>query len=82
MGARFLQGFKPTSDSLKSNQDLDCGGVESKHTIDEDVPVVPQSKVQLQHPTEAMKNADLLGRLQIEAELKELLKRLIIQNKK
>jgi hypothetical protein len=80
--AKFLQGFKPTSDILKSNQDLDSGGVESKDTIDEDVPVVPQIKVQRQHPTEAMKNEDLLGRLQIEAELKELLGRLIIQNKK
>ena len=80
--AKFLQGFKPTSDILKSNQDLDSGGVESKDTIDEDVPVVPQIKVQRQHLNEAMKNEDLLGRLQIEAELKELLGRLIIQNKK
>ena len=84
VGARFLQGFKPTSDILKSNHDLDSGGVESKNTTEEDVPVAlqPRSKVQLQHPTEATKNEDLLDRLQIEAELKELLKRLIIQNKK
>ena len=84
VGARFLQGFKPTSDILKSNQDLDSGGVESKNTTEEDVPIAlqPRSKVQLQHPTEATKNEDLLDRLQIEAELKELLKRLIIQNKK
>ena len=84
IGARFLQGFKPTSDILKSNQDLDSGGVESKNTTEEDVPIAlqPRSKVQLQHPTEATKNEDLLDRLQIEAELKELLKRLIIQNKK
>ncbi len=72
--AKFLQGFKPTSDILKLNQDLDSGRVESKDTIlDEDVPGVPQTiKVRLQHPTEAMKNEDLLGRLQIDAELKEL----------
>ena len=84
VGARFLQGFKLTSDILKSNQDLDSGGVESKNTTEEDVPIAlqPRSKVQLQHPTEATKNEDLLDRLQIEAELKELLKRLIIQNKK
>ena len=72
-----------TSDTQKSNQYLDSGGVESKNTIKEDVPVAlrTRSRDQLQHPTEAMKNEDLLDRLQIEAELKELLKQLIIQNK-
>ena len=81
--ARFLRGFKRTSEALKSNQDLDSGGVESKNTIKEDVPIAlrTRSRDQLQHPTEAMKNEDLLDRLQIEAELKELLKQLIIQNK-
>jgi hypothetical protein len=81
--ARFLRGFKQTSETLESNQDLDSGGVESKNTIKEDVPVAlrTRSRDQLQHPTEAMKNEDLLDRLQIEAELKELLKQLIIQNK-
>ena len=81
--ARFLRGFTRTSEALKSNQDLDSGGVESKNTIKEDVPIAlrTRSRDQLQHPTEAMKNEDLLDRLQIEAELKELLKQLIIQNK-
>ena len=84
MDAKFPRGFKWTSAALKSNQDLDSGGVESKNTTEEDVPIAlqPRSKVQLHHPTEATKNEDLLDRLQIEAELKELLKRLIIQNKK
>ena len=81
--ARFLRGFKRTSEALKSNQDLDSGGVESKNTIKEDVPIAlrTRSRDQLQHPTEAMKNEDLLDRLQIKAESKELLKQLIIQNK-
>ena len=83
MDESFPQGFMGTSDTLKSNQDLDSGGVESMNTIQEDVPVAlrTRSRYQLQHPTEAMKNEDLLDRLQIEAELKELLKQLIIQNK-
>ena len=81
--ARFLRGFKRISETLELNQDLDSRGVESKNTIKEDVPVAlrTRSRDQLQHPTEAMKNEDLLDRLQIEAELKELLKQLIIQNK-
>ena len=55
--ARFPQGFKQTSEALKLNQDLDSGGVESKITIQEDVPVAlrTRSRDQLQHPTEAMK---------------------------
>ena len=83
MDAKFLRGFKWTSAALKSNQDLDSGGVESKDTIKEDVPVAlrTRSRDQTQHPTEAMKSEDLSERLRIEVELKELLKQLIIQNK-
>ena len=56
MDAKFPRGFKWTSAALKSNQDLDSGGVESKDTIKEDVPVAlrTRSRDQLQHPTEAM----------------------------
>ena len=39
MDAKFIWGFKRTSETLKSNQDLDSGGVESKDIIKEDVPV-------------------------------------------
>ena len=83
MDAKFPRGFKWTSAALKSNQDLDSGGVESKDTIKEDVPVAlrTRSRDQTQHPTEAMKSEDLSERLRIEVELKELLKQLIIQNK-
>ena len=83
MDAKFLRGFKRTSATLKSNQNLDSGGAESKDIIKEDVSVAlrTRSRDQLQHPTEAMKCEDLLGRLQIEIQLKELLKQLIIQNK-
>jgi hypothetical protein len=83
MDAKFLRGFMWTSATLKSNQDLDSGGVESKDTIKEDVPVAlrTRSRDQTQHPTEAMKSEDFSERLRIEVELKELLKQLIIQNK-
>ena len=55
---RFPLGFKQTSEALKSNHDLDSGGVRSKITIQEDVPVAlrTRSRDHLQHPTEAMKN--------------------------
>ena len=51
--AKFLRGFKRTSEALKSNQDLDSRGVESKNTIKEDAPVAlrTRSRDQLQHPT-------------------------------
>jgi hypothetical protein len=79
--ARFLRGFKSTT--MKSNQDLDSGGVESKDTTQDDVPIAlrTRSREQLQHLTECMKNQDLIDKSDIEAELKELLKQLIIQNK-
>ena len=75
--AKFPQGFKPTSDILKSNQDLDSRGVESKDTIMDDVPVElqPRYNVKSQHPTEAIRNVDFWDRLQIDAESKEVLKK-------
>ena len=58
MDAKFLRGLKCTSATLKSNQDLDFGGVESKDIIKEDVPVAlrTRSRDQLQHPTEAIES--------------------------
>ena len=65
MDAKFLRGFKWTSATLKLNHDLVSGGAESKDIIKEDVPVAlrTSSRDQLQHPTEAIKTEDLLGRL-------------------
>jgi RNA recognition motif-containing protein len=86
--ARFLRGFKLASDTLKSNQDLDSGGVESNDTFkfEEVAPVAMSANrglgnIQPHHSTRAMKYGDLFDRLHIEAELKESLQHLIIQNK-
>jgi hypothetical protein len=45
--AKFLQDFKLTSDTLKSNQDLDSGGVESYDTSEEVAPVAMQKRSSL-----------------------------------
>ena len=54
---------------------MDSRGVESKDIIKEDVPVALQtrSRDQLQHPTEAMRSEDLLGRLKIEIKVKVII---------
>ncbi len=77
-----MTGFKWTSEILRLNQDLDLGGVESKNTIKENVPIAlwTRSKDQLQHQTKAMKNNDFLDIIHIEAEWKELLLQSIPQN--
>ncbi len=57
MDGKLLQGFKNTSGTLKSNQDLDSGGVESRNIIKDDVPIALWTKhnYRVPHPTKAMK---------------------------
>ncbi len=88
VNARFLRGFKLTSDTLKLIQGLDSGGVGSDDTFkfEEVAPVAMRTnrslgKIKPQHSTRAMKCGDLFDRLQIETEWKEFLQHLIIQNK-
>ena len=78
--ARFLRGFKLASDTLKSNQDLDSGGIESNDTFkfEEVAPVAMSANrglgnIQPHHSTRAIKYGDLFDRSHIEAELKESL---------
>ena len=72
MDAKFLRGFKWTSAALKSNQDLDSGGVESNETFkfEEVAPVAMSANrglgnIQPHHSTRAMKYGYLFDILQI-----------------
>ncbi len=49
--------------------------------MDEPIELRTRHKFKLQYPSEAMKHKDILGRLQVEAEDKELLLQLIAQSK-
>jgi hypothetical protein len=63
---------------------LDTEGIHSKDTLKMDEPIALRTrrKFKLQYPSEAMKDKDILGGLQIEAEDKELFQQLIAQSKR
>ncbi len=70
MNERIQECLRKTPNSLKSDQGLDAG-VKSKDTLKMSEPIVQRTrrKFKLQHPSKAKKDKDILGRLQIEAEV-------------
>jgi hypothetical protein len=75
---------RKTLNGQKSDLGLDSEGFHSKDTLKMDEPIASRTrrKFKSQYPPEAIKDKDILGRLQIEAKDKELLLQLIAQSKR